>query len=71
VIELNQQITKQAATIAEMSAQLQIYKCITLECPYRNKGFPKEHSTMLHKTAKPKKGKAEKDKDKKKDNDVK
>jgi len=54
-----------------MSAQLQIYKCITLECPYRNKGFPKEHSTMLHMTAKPKKGKAEKDKDKKKDNDVK
>ena len=26
VIELNQQIAKQAATIAEMSAQLQIYK---------------------------------------------
>lgn len=48
VIELNQQIAKQAATIAELSSQLQIYKCITLECPYRNKGFPQEPKTMVH-----------------------
>lgn len=48
LVELNQQIAKQAATIAEMSAQLQIYKCITLECPYRNKGYPSEHSSMMH-----------------------
>ena len=71
VIELNQQIAKQAATIAEMSAQLQIYKCITLECPYRNKGFPKEHSTMLHTTSKPKKTKSKQDKEKPKEDDVK
>lgn len=62
VVDLNQQITKQAATIAEMSAQLQIYKCITLECPYRNKGYPKEATTMVHlgipqKKVKPKKAK--------------
>lgn len=48
VVELNQQIAKQAATIAEMSAQLQIYKCITLECPYRNKGYPNDHSAVVH-----------------------
>ena len=70
VIELNQQIAKQAATIAEMSAQLQIYKCITLECPYRNKGFPKEHSTMLHTTSKPKKGKTKQTKEKTKEDDT-
>lgn len=48
VIELNQQIAKQAATIAELSSQLQIYKCITLECPYRNKGYPQEPKAMVH-----------------------
>lgn len=58
VVELNQQIAKQAATIAEMSAQLQIYKCITLECPYRNKGYPKDHSPMVHYGVQQKKGKS-------------
>ena len=47
LMELNQQIAKQAATIAEMSAQLQIYKCITLECPYRNKGYPKDSNSLM------------------------
>ena len=48
VIELNQQIAKQAATIAELSSQLQIYKCITLECPYRNKGYPADNQPLMH-----------------------
>ena len=57
VIELNQQIAKQAATIAELSSQLQIYKCTTLECPYRNKSFPSTHAIMTHYGMEQKKGK--------------
>lgn len=45
-----------------MSAQLQIYKCITLNCPYRNKGIPKEHVSMAS-VGKPKK-KTKQNKDK-------
>ena len=71
VIELNQQIAKQAATIAEMSAQLQIYKCITLECPYRNKGYPQDHSPMVHYGVKQKKTKGKQNKETTKENDSK
>lgn len=67
VVELNQQIAKQAATIAEMSAQLQIYKCITLECPYRNKGFPQDKQSMMHYGASSNKSKPKQSKQKKKD----
>jgi uncharacterized coiled-coil protein SlyX len=71
VIELNQQIAKQAATIAELSSQLQIYKCITLECPYRNKGYPKENSAsaMAHYGVPQKKGKAKQNKEDKQKNE--
>lgn len=71
VVELNQQIAKQAATIAEMSAQLQIYKCITLECPYRNKGFPQDHAPMVHLGVPQKKSKTKSNKEgiKKKENE--
>ena len=69
VVELNQQIAKQAATIAEMSAQLQIYKCITLECPYRNKGYPQDQTPMVHFGVQQKKSKSKKNKDNTKEND--
>lgn len=63
VIELNQKIANQAATIAEMRAQLQIYKCITLECPYRNKGYPQGDKVLMQYGTQPKKPKAKKDKE--------
>ena len=69
VVELNQQIAKQAATIAEMSAQLQIYKCITLECPYRNKGYPQDQTPMVHFGVQQKKSKSKQNKDNTKEND--
>lgn len=69
VIELNQRIAKQAATIAEMSAQLQIYKCTTLECPYRNKGFPQDNKAMMHYGAGQKKSKPRQEKQSKKEDE--
>lgn len=69
MVDLNQQIAKQAATIAEMSAQLQIYKCVTLECPYRNKGYPQEHAPMLHLGIPQKKGKTKQSKENTKKDD--
>jgi hypothetical protein len=58
LVELNQQLSKQAATIAEMSAQLQIYKCVTLECPYRNKGYPQTSTSMVNVSSSKKKNKS-------------
>lgn len=71
VIDLNNQIAKQAATIAEMSAQLQIYKCITLECPYRNKGYPQSNALITKAEQKQKKGKSKQEKTDKKEDDTK
>ena len=71
VVELNQQIAKQAATIAEMSAQLQIYKCITLECPYRNKGYPQDSTSMVQYGMPQKKSKSKQKKEDTKQDDSK
>lgn len=69
VIELNQQIAKQAATIAELSSQLQIYKCITLECPYRNKGYPQNEASTVQLGVSHKKGKTRQNKEPIKEDD--
>jgi len=50
-----------------MSAQLQIYKCITLECPYRNKGYPSDSHPMVHYGMPQKKGKTKQNKEKQKE----
>lgn len=70
VIELNQQIAKQAATIAEMSAQLQIYKCVTLECPYRNKGYPQNQHNEFPGVGPKRKSKPKQDKENTEENEV-